>query len=121
LSVEDIRRKFLPRFAALAKERIRVGLEVAEAFEGDQALVLARELHSMAGEAGLLGLGDLLSIARAAEVAATQLHASRVPSKRTALQQTLLDLLRAVVAVERQLDVAEGETSITTRPSKPER
>jgi HPt (histidine-containing phosphotransfer) domain-containing protein len=116
--VEDIKRKFLPRFATLAKERIRVGLEVAAGVEGDQALVLARELHSMAGEAGLLGLGDLLSLARAAEVAATQLHAARVPSKRTALQQALLDLHLAVVTVERQLELAGAQPS-TPSPSGP--
>jgi HPt (histidine-containing phosphotransfer) domain-containing protein len=120
--VEDIKRKFLPRFAVLAKERIRVGLEVASTVEGDQALVLARELHSMAGEAGLLGLTDLLSLARAAEVAATQLHASRVPSKRTALQQTLLDLLLAVATVERELEaLGPPSTSSPSRPSRPER
>ncbi len=102
--MDDVTRKFLPRFAALAKERIRVGLEVAAGTEGDKALDLARELHSMAGEAGLLGLGELLSLARAAEVAATQLHASRVPSKRTALEQALFDLHVAVSAVESQLD-----------------
>lgn len=121
--MEDIKRKFLPRFAALAKERIRVGLEVAATVEGDQALVLARELHSMAGEAGLLGLTDLLALARAAEVAATQLHAARVPSKRTALQQALLDLHLAVATVERQIELADAEpsTSSSPGPSKSER
>jgi HPt (histidine-containing phosphotransfer) domain-containing protein len=116
--VDDIKRRFLPRFAALAKERIRVGLDVAASLEGDQALVLARELHSMAGEAGLLGFTELLSLARVAEVAATQLHASRVPSKRTALQQALLDLQFAVVTVERQHPDRDGEPSIPSRPSR---
>ena len=115
MSVEDIKRKFLPRFAALAKERISVGLEVATTVEGDQALVLARELHSMAGEAGLLGLTHLLSLARAAEVAATQLHGARVPSKRTALEQALLDLHTAVVDVERQLEL-DGPPPPSSRP-----
>lgn len=121
--MEDIKRKFLPRFAALAKERIRVGLEVADTVDGDRALVLARELHSMAGEAGLLGLTDLLSLARAAEVAATQLHAARTPSKRTALQQTLLDLHHAVVTVERQIEplAAEPSPPSSARTPKPER
>jgi chemotaxis protein histidine kinase CheA len=100
--MEDVRRKFLPRFTALAKERIRTGLKVAATTtEGDEALDLARELHSMAGEAGLLGLSDLLTLARAAEEAATELHASRLPSKRTALEQALLDLHLAISDVER--------------------
>lgn len=121
--MEDIKRKFLPRFAVLANDRIRVGLEVAASVEGDQALVLARELHSMAGEAGLLGLTDLLSLARNAEIAATQLHASRVPSKRRALQQSLLDLHVAVAAVESQIEPGDGEPSrpSSSRVSEPDR
>ncbi len=121
--MEDVKRKFLPRFAALAKERIRHGLEIATAVEGDQAIDLARELHSLAGEAGLLGLGELLGLARAAEVAAMQLHASRVPSKRTALEQTLLELERAVAVIAREaaLADADGEAQVPSQPSKRER
>lgn len=120
MSMEDVKRKFLPRFASLAKERIRHGLVIAASFEGDQALDLARELHSMAGEAGLLGLGDLLALARNAEVAAMQLHASRVPSKRTALEQTLLELERAISEVAREV-AADGEAKVPSQPSKRER
>ncbi|MDB5213793.1 MAG: hypothetical protein JWO86_1720 [Myxococcaceae bacterium] len=120
MSMEEVKRKFLPRFAALAKERIRHGLTIAQNVEGDQALDLARELHSMAGEAGLLGLGDLLALARNAEVAAMQLHAARVPSKRTALEQTLLELERAVSEVAREA-AADGEAKVPSQPSKRER
>ncbi|MDB4936303.1 MAG: hypothetical protein JWP87_3275 [Labilithrix sp.] len=119
--MEDVKRKFLPRFAALAKERIHHGLTVAAAVEGDNALDLARELHSMAGEAGLLGLGDLLALARNAEVAALQLHAARVPSKRTALEQALLELERAVAVVAREAAGTDGEAQIPSQPSKRER
>lgn len=115
MSVDDIKRKFLPRFAILAKERIDKGLDVAMNADGDETLVLAREMHSMAGEAGLLGLPDLVVLARAAEVAATQLHGARVPSKRTALQRTLLDLHEAVVLVERQIDLDEPPPSSRSR------
>ena len=120
MSMEDVKRKFLPRFASLAKERICHGLAIAANVEGDQALDLARELHSMAGEAGLLGLGDLLALARNAEVAAMQLHAARVPSKRTALEQTLLELERAVSVVALEA-AANGEAQIPSQPSKRER
>lgn len=109
--MNGVRRKFLPRFTALAQERIRGGLAVAAKAEGDQALDLAREMHSMAGEAGLLGLSDLLTLARVAEVAATQLHASRVPSKRTALERALLDLGAAVSRVETFDDETPGGSS----------
>lgn len=103
--MEDIARKFLPRFAALARERIRQGLKVAATIDGDEALHVARELHSLAGEAGLLGLSELLSLARTAEEAATQLHASRVEPKRLALERALLDLHLAVSEVERSIGV----------------
>lgn len=104
--MDDVRRKFLPRFTALAKERVRIGLRVASTLTtgGDDALHVARELHSLAGEAGLLGLGELLDLARRAEEAATRLHASRVEPQRVALESALLDLHSAVSAVERELD-----------------
>ena len=72
----------------------------------------------MAGEAGLLGLGELLALARSAEVAAMQLHASRVPSKRTALEQALLELERAVETVARDAVAADAEARILSQPSK---
>jgi len=103
--MEDIQKKFLPRFVALAKERIGNGLRVAkDADGGDEALHLARELHSMAGEAGLLGLGHLLSLARGAEEAATQLHAVRSDPRRVALATALLVLQSAICNVERELE-----------------
>lgn len=102
--MDDVRKKFLPRFTALAKERIRVGMRVASTLSGDEALHVARELHSLAGEAGLLGLGDLLALARRAEEAATELHASRVEPRRVALEHALLELHAAVSSVERELD-----------------
>jgi HPt (histidine-containing phosphotransfer) domain-containing protein len=98
--MEDVKRKFLPRFTALAKERIRQGLEIAATASGDDALHVARELHSLAGEAGLLGLAHLLPLARRAEEAATQLHASRDKPTRVALERALLDLHVAVCNVE---------------------
>jgi HPt (histidine-containing phosphotransfer) domain-containing protein len=121
VTMEDVKRKFLPRFAALAKERIRHGREIAASVEGDQAIDFARELHSMAGEAGLLGLGELLALARNAEVAAMQLHASRVPSKRTALEQALLELERAVAVIARDAADADADTKVPSQPSKRER
>jgi HPt (histidine-containing phosphotransfer) domain-containing protein len=103
--VDEVKKKFLPRFTALAKERIRLGLRVASTLSaaGDDALHVARELHALAGDAGLLGLNDLLALARGAEEAATQLHASRVESRRTDLERALLDLHSAISAVEREL------------------
>ena len=99
----DVKKKFMPRFTELAKQRIRTGLRVAGYVAGDQALAVARELHSLAGEAGLLGLDDLVPLARVAEQAATQLHTAREEPQRVALEQALLHLHAAVRSVEREL------------------
>ncbi len=60
--IDDIREKFMPRFRAIAEERLqRLGaLEVTPA-------LAASELHALAGEASILGLPELASLARAAE------------------------------------------------------
>jgi two-component system chemotaxis sensor kinase CheA/two-component system sensor histidine kinase and response regulator WspE len=103
--MEDVKRKFLPRFVSLAKERIRAGLDVAQAdLRGEEALHLARELHSLAGEAGLLGFSELLSIARAAEEAATELHSRRTEERSQALKSALSELHVAVCRIEDQID-----------------
>ena len=68
--------------------------------EGDGALLLARQMHSMAGEAGLLGLGDLVVIARVVEEAATQLHADPTVARREGLLAALSELEAALCRVE---------------------
>jgi HPt (histidine-containing phosphotransfer) domain-containing protein len=99
--MEDIRKKFVPRFAALAKERIEIGKKVA-ADNGD-AQHLARELHSLAGEAGLLGFTRILELARHAEEAAARLYGTPGAPQRRALEKALDDLHVAVSEVERKL------------------
>lgn len=96
----DLQRKFFPRFAKSAKERIAEGFRTAKNVEGDGALHLARHMHSLAGEAGLLGLGDLVVIARAAEEAATQLHADTSEARRDGLVAALTELEGALGRVE---------------------
>ncbi|MDB4943305.1 MAG: hypothetical protein JWP97_2839 [Labilithrix sp.] len=100
--IEEIRRRFLPRFAELARERITRGVRIAQQSPRDQeALQLARDLHSLAGEAGLLGFGNLIKLARSAEEAATALHAERCPDRSRALADALDDLGTALDAIER--------------------
>ena len=100
--IDEIRRRFLPRFAELAHERIARGTEIARASPRDQeALQLARDLHSLAGEAGLLGFSALITLARAAEEAATALHADRTDDRSRVLTHALEELGNAVYAIER--------------------
>ena len=94
--MDDFKKKFLGRFTTLARERIALGMDVAQSQDCERALHLARELHSLAGEAGLLGLPELLVTARTAEEAATKLNASRLPSEREALLSALSELGSAI-------------------------
>jgi two-component system chemotaxis sensor kinase CheA/two-component system sensor histidine kinase and response regulator WspE len=101
--MEEIRRRFLPRFAEAARERIARGSEIASSPQrgGQEALQLARELHSLAGEAGLLGFTSVIKLARTAEEAATELHAARSDIKATALTNALKELTTAIEFIER--------------------
>jgi two-component system chemotaxis sensor kinase CheA len=100
--MEEIRRRFLPRFAELARERITKGSEIANSsLRGQEALQLARELHSLAGEAGLLGFTSVIKLARTAEEAATELHAQRSDTKASALTNALKELANAIDGIER--------------------
>lgn len=107
--MDDVKAKFLPRFCTLAKDRIRTGQKVASvAPRGEEALHLARELHSLAGEAGLLGFSELLSLARAAEEAATELHSRRNEERQKALETALAKLLEAVTRIEATITQPSG-------------
>jgi HPt (histidine-containing phosphotransfer) domain-containing protein len=77
MSMADLRARFLPRFAASARERMqRARLHLTA---GDAA-ALARELHACAGEAAMLELHDLLTLLIAAEDTAKEWVASGTPA-----------------------------------------
>ena len=65
--IEDLRRRFLPRFVETSRERLA---RAHSLFEGGDAPTLAHELHALAGEAMMLDLGAVADHARLAEVAA---------------------------------------------------
>lgn len=103
--VDDVKRRFLPRFVALAKQRIQNGIDLTfSTLQGEEALHLARELHSLAGEAGLLGLSHLLAIARSAEEAAAEFHARRNDEQSHALRSALSELRDAIRKIEKTID-----------------
>ncbi|HEY0993076.1 MAG TPA: Hpt domain-containing protein [Kofleriaceae bacterium] len=80
--------------------RARVATAVAAVLRGDHGATMTtvRELHSLAGEAGLLGLQEVIPLARDSEQKAKRLHASHAEADADAL-----------VAALRQLDtVIEG-------------
>ena len=62
--MDDLLARFLPRFVESARERIR---RAGELFAARDFGKLASELHTLAGEASVLGLTEIGALARSAE------------------------------------------------------
>jgi hypothetical protein len=88
--------RFLPRFAALARDRIARGMAVASAGDATSAPKVIGDMHSLAGEAGMLGLETVLQAAIAAESAARRFAAES--GEAVSLDRALRDLQAAVAA-----------------------
>jgi hypothetical protein len=97
--MSDLFEKFLPRFAALAETRLRRAIAVAAERRHEEAQVVGEELHSMAGEAGLLGIAPILESARRAELLAKKYHSSCAEDDASALAAALRDVEAALAAV----------------------
>jgi HPt (histidine-containing phosphotransfer) domain-containing protein len=88
--------RFLPRFAALARDRIARAMAVASAGDASGAPKVTGDMHSLAGEAGMLGLEAVLQAAIAAESAARRFAAEG--GEALALDRALRELEAAVTA-----------------------
>ncbi|HEY1690879.1 MAG TPA: Hpt domain-containing protein [Polyangiaceae bacterium] len=96
--MDELVAKFLPRFAVLARDRIEGALRAAEGRRHDRAEAVAHDMHSLAGEAGLLGLEGVIVVARAAEDAARRFGGSGGDADAAAFVDCLRSLERAVAA-----------------------
>lgn len=65
--IEELQARYLPRFVEVAQQRIARGLEAVTPAGAGAPQVARSELHTLAGEAGILGLTDLATRARAGE------------------------------------------------------
>jgi HPt (histidine-containing phosphotransfer) domain-containing protein len=64
--IDDIRAKFLPRFVESARQRLeRASKLIADGADG--ATSIAADLHTIAGEASIMGLHEVASMARESE------------------------------------------------------
>ena len=88
-------RAFVVRFAQLSIARIRNG-RMSIGNEGSDLDGIARELHSMAGEAGLLGMTEVMAFARAAEQATFALASAPSDERREAMVAALDDVETAL-------------------------
>ena len=89
---DDIQTMFLHRFTTLARTRLASALDAASRRDHDAVAVSVRELHGLAGEAGLLGFADIVPLARAGEDKAKRMCAERTPE----IAAELIDALRRI-------------------------
>jgi HPt (histidine-containing phosphotransfer) domain-containing protein len=72
--MDDLYAKFLPQFIALARQRIASSLTVATQGDGAHTKTIAHEMHTLGGEAGLLGLIKVVPLARECQQRAKLVH-----------------------------------------------
>lgn len=92
--IDELRARFRTRFIDTARGRVRRALALIG--EADGARELMTELHSLAGEAALLGLAEISEEARSGELAAKQWAEGDAAAK--------LRCVRAVRAVSRAVE-----------------
>ena len=93
--MDDLHAKFMPQFLELARSRVAAALKAATTRDHLAATTTARNLHTLAGEAGLLGLHDVIPLAREGEHKAKSLGASRTDAD----AELLVDVLRRLEKV----------------------
>lgn len=97
--MDDLLASFLPRFTELARTRLARSLEIVTARDHAGTAAIARDMHAVAGEAGLLGLSSIVPLARAGEEHAKRLRTSRADDDADALVASLTELQRAIELV----------------------
>jgi len=97
--MDDLYAKFLPQFVTLARSRVATAIAVATRRDQTATTTIVRELHTLAGEAGLLGLGDVVPLARDCERRAKALHGSQAADDAEGLVAALRQLERVIEGV----------------------
>jgi HPt (histidine-containing phosphotransfer) domain-containing protein len=90
--MEDLYAKFLPQFLAIARARLTTAVTAVNKRDGEAGPAIVRELHALAGEAGLLGLQQVIPIARACELKAKALRGGLADADADALLAALHEL-----------------------------
>jgi HPt (histidine-containing phosphotransfer) domain-containing protein len=108
--MDDLFARFLPPFLALARSRVEVALAGAARREQAELAKSIRELHTLAGEAGLLGLSDVVPLARDCEKKAKELQASRTEADAEVLVDALRQLERVIESIAAEHPPAGGDS-----------
>lgn len=107
--MDELIAKFLPQFLVLARSRVDAVLAAAAQPEPTAlSKNVIRELHTLAGEAGLLGLGDVVPLARDCEKKAKALQASHTDSDAQSLVAALHQLVGLIEAIAATIPPAAG-------------
>jgi HPt (histidine-containing phosphotransfer) domain-containing protein len=99
---DDFLARFMPKFTAIARQRIARSVELANQRSAEHVPAIMRELHAIAGEAGLLGLGAIVVLARSGEEHAKRLKTSRTSEDADVLLATLTELESAIERIVAQ-------------------
>jgi HPt (histidine-containing phosphotransfer) domain-containing protein len=94
--MDELAAKFLPMFIKIARTRVQVATTAATSRDREAAPTTVRELHALAGEAGLLGLRDVVPLARDCEQKAKALRSSDAEADVDALIAALHELARVI-------------------------
>jgi len=97
--MKDLLAQFVPKFLAAAYTRVDRAIAIVEQRDLDAVVEIVRELHGVAGEAGLLGLTAIVPLARDGEDKAKQLRTSRSDGDLEALRAALIELRLALELV----------------------
>jgi chemotaxis protein histidine kinase CheA len=106
---DDLYARFLPPFVALARTRVASALAAVQRRDHGATTTTVRELHSLAGEAGLLGLHDVIPLARDSEQKAKRLHASQADADADALAAALRKLDTVIEGIGATISSAGGQ------------
>lgn len=97
--MDDLLSRFLPQFVTLARTRIETVITAAKKRDAESVKVTIRELHTLVGEAGLLGLTQVVPLARACEVKAKQQHISQPEAEVVAFIDALRELKQMIETI----------------------
>lgn len=97
--MDDLVAKFLPQFLPLARSRVEVTLTGVERRDPATLTKSLRELHTLAGEAGLLGLSDIIPLARDCEKKAKAVQASHAEADAESLVAALHQLKQVIEGI----------------------
>jgi HPt (histidine-containing phosphotransfer) domain-containing protein len=97
--MDELYAKFLPQFVTLARSRVALAVAATNQRDDASTTKIVRELHTLAGEAGLLGLRDVVPLARDCEQKAKQLHISRSDADAEVLVAALRELERVIEGI----------------------